>query len=468
MTDDIVLPFNWEPREPQMRLWTALESGVKRAMMVAHRRWGKDEVGLHYTCTAMHTRVGTYWHCLPEYAQAKKAIWDAVNPHTGRRRIDEAFPKELRESTRADDMFIRMKNGSTWQVIGSDRFRGLVGAGVCGIVFSEWAKANPAAWAYLAPMLVENNGWALFITTPQGRNHAKRLYDMAKNDPHNWYAELQSVVDSGLISLEDVEKQRAEYRALYGNEGGDSLIQQEFYCDFDAPVLGSFWGRPIADAEKIGRVQEVDVIPELPVHTMWGLGEDDAVGIWCFQLLPDRINLVDYTESHTGDIEGFAAWLKERKYNGLDYLPPSARMRDYSPSPTRTRLETMRQLGRKPILVPDVKLVDRIHAGRITLKSCYFDKMRTERGLDCLKAFSAEWDEESNVPKQTPKHNWASYAAFSFGHLAVTWQLPRTSERDKIKVELERLHRHGVNVTPLRVSDLGKKRHNSASKRRGY
>jgi hypothetical protein len=38
--------------------------------------------------------VGTYWHMLPEASQARKAIWDAVNPHTGKRRIDEAFPKE--------------------------------------------------------------------------------------------------------------------------------------------------------------------------------------------------------------------------------------------------------------------------------------------------------------------------------------------------------------------------------------
>jgi hypothetical protein len=57
-------------------------------------------------------------------------------------------------------MFIRFKNGSTWQVIGSDRYDATVGAGVAGITYSEWALANPSAWAYHRPMLQENNGWA--------------------------------------------------------------------------------------------------------------------------------------------------------------------------------------------------------------------------------------------------------------------------------------------------------------------
>ena len=58
---------------------------------------------------------------LPEKEQARKALWDAVNPHTGRRRIDEVFPLELK-STRESDMMIRFINGSTWQIVGSDNY----------------------------------------------------------------------------------------------------------------------------------------------------------------------------------------------------------------------------------------------------------------------------------------------------------------------------------------------------------
>ena len=134
----------------------------------------------------MIKRPGNYWHCLPEYNQGRKAIWTAINAHTGKRRIDEAFPPYTRESTNDNEMFIRFVNGSTWQIIGSDRYDATVGAGVAGITYSEWALANQSAWAYHRPMLEENNGWAAFITTPRGRNHAKALFDHASNNP-NWF-----------------------------------------------------------------------------------------------------------------------------------------------------------------------------------------------------------------------------------------------------------------------------------------
>jgi len=74
---------------------------------------------------------------LPEASQARKAIWDAINPHTGRRRIDEAFPPSIRVGQRDDDMRIKLINGSSWQIVGADNFNSLVGAGSEGIQRQE-------------------------------------------------------------------------------------------------------------------------------------------------------------------------------------------------------------------------------------------------------------------------------------------------------------------------------------------
>jgi len=78
-----------------------------------------------------------------------------------KRRIEEAFPHELRANTNEQEMFIRLKNGTTWGVLGSDRYDAAVGSPPYGITFSEWALSNQAAWAYLAPIVIENGGWAL-------------------------------------------------------------------------------------------------------------------------------------------------------------------------------------------------------------------------------------------------------------------------------------------------------------------
>ena len=172
----------WQPRAYQKPVWDYFKGGGKRAVCVWHRRSGKDEFCLHLAAVKAHERPATYWHMLPEAAQARKAIWDAVNPVTGRRRIDEAFPRAARTLTREADMFIRLSSGSTWQVVGSDNYNSLVGTPPIGIVFSEFALADPSAWAYLSPILEENGGWAAFVTTPRGRNHAWRMFRYAERN----------------------------------------------------------------------------------------------------------------------------------------------------------------------------------------------------------------------------------------------------------------------------------------------
>jgi hypothetical protein len=138
MSRKLDLPHQWKARDYQEPLWRYMHGGGKRAIAIWPRRHGKDDLALHFTACAAHERVGTYWHLLPQQNQARKAIWNAVNPHTGRRRIDDAFPAELRDATRDDEMFIRFKTGSTWQVIGSDNYDALGGhaahrGGVLGV-----------------------------------------------------------------------------------------------------------------------------------------------------------------------------------------------------------------------------------------------------------------------------------------------------------------------------------------------
>src|SRR5437879_2135502 len=102
------LPRGWEPRDYQQPVWEYFDGGGKRACLIWHRRSGKDDIALNITVRAAHKRIGEYWHMLPEAAQGRKVIWEAVNPHTGVRRIDQAFPKDLRAATRDNDMVIRL------------------------------------------------------------------------------------------------------------------------------------------------------------------------------------------------------------------------------------------------------------------------------------------------------------------------------------------------------------------------
>lgn len=307
----IQLPNNgWRPRRYQRKAWDTWERGCKRQLLFWHRRAGKDEINLNMHAVSAHERPGTYWHMLPEAAQARKAIWNAVNPHSGKRRLFEAFPEVLIENMNDNEMFVRFKVGSTFQVVGSDNFNSLVGSPPVGITFSEWALANPAAWAYLSPILAENGGWASFITTPRGNNHAKGMLDKVKSNvfdpvtnPRGWFSEVLSADDTIAIDKATIEEQRDVYEGLFGKEMADMLIEQEYFCSFSGALIGSYWGAEISRAERALRIgTPFDIDCRHPVHTAWDLGKASNNPIWCFQVIDGVPLIVDFYVPDSEDL----------------------------------------------------------------------------------------------------------------------------------------------------------------------
>ncbi|WP_434733753.1 hypothetical protein NL154_05645 [Rhizobium sp. YTUHZ044] len=407
-----------------------------RAIEIAHRRWGKDEVALDVTCKLAHQRIGSYWHCLPEYAQARKALWTAVNAHTGKRRIDEAFPPEIRESTNDQEMFIRLKCGSTWQMIGSDRFDATVGAGVAGITYSEWALGNPSAWAYHRPMLEENGGWSMFITTPRGRNHAHAMYLMAKANPR-WFAEVSSVHDTGALSAAQIEESLEEYIALYGEDIGRAQFEQEYECSFNAAILGAFYAREMVAIRKEGRITEIEPIEGRPVHRAWDIGVRDDTSIWWFQVVGSQVFILDcYSQSGVG-VDHYADVVhkktQERGWkSGVDFVPHDAKVIEWGSG--RTRVETMREFGLNPMLCANATKLDGINAARQTLARCVFHPRTEEQGISALEQYRREWDDDKKTFKASEVHDWSSHLADAFRYLALSWRVIPEPEEKKVIV----------------------------------
>lgn len=423
----ITIPNLWKPRDYQLDLWTYLERGGKRALEVAHRRWGKDDVALHWAAVSAVERVGSYWHMLPEAAQARKAIWEAVNPHTGKRRIDEAFPKELREATRENEMFIRFVNGSTWQVVGSDNYNSLVGSSPLGVVFSEYALADPAAWAYLRPILLENGGWALFITTARGNNHAKALLDATLNNP-DWFSQVSTALDTKAFDKVQLAAELEEYKAQFGQAEGQALFNQEYMCSFDAAIVGAYYAGELAKAEQDGRITDVPYDPVAPVDTYWDLGFSDATAIWFVQRIAGKIALLKYREWTGSGLMDIAKALKDEDYiYGTHYLPHDAEQTELSSG--RTRKDTLAGLLKSLDIAPKWAVEDGINAVRTIFPRCYFDKKGCERGLEVLRNYRRLWDDEKKTYVPKPFHNWASHGADALRTLGVTYKEATKAQR---------------------------------------
>jgi hypothetical protein len=460
MTDitDISVPQrSWCPRPHQQRLWNYLLRGGKRAVAVWHRRAGKDEIAMHATAVAMLERPGNYWHCLPEYSSGRKAIFDAVNPHTGRRRIDECFPHQMRAGIREHDMWLKAVNGSTWQVVGSDSVTsgGGIGSSTAGIVFSEWSLANPSAWAYYRPILEENNGWACWISTPRGRNHLLSTYQHAQRT-RGWFAELLTVDDTNALTPEAVAETLSEYTTMFGADAGRAMVEQELYCSFTAAVMGAFYAIECRDVRNEGRIRgDVEALDDRPVHRAWDLGVGDDTSIWWFQAQGSQIVILDHYAASGVGLEHYAGVIEQRARehgwrDGNDHVPHDAKVKEWGSG--RTRVETMQSMGLHPIVVPHHTIDDGINAVRRVLPLCVFHDRCEETGIAALEQYRREWDDDKKAFRANAIHDWTSHPADAFRYLAMSykpaprlvikppkqegWRIPPPAERRRAGIVL--------------------------------
>lgn len=370
-------------------------------------------MALNWAAVAAHQRVATYWHMLPEASQARKAIWDAIDPHTGVRRIDQAFPKSVRETTREQEMMIRFRNGSTWQVVGSDNYDSLVGSPPAGVVFSEWALAKPEAWAYIRPILMENGGWALFIYTSRGPNHGKTTYELFRDD-HNAYAEILKADQTGVFTAEQLKTELAAYQAEYGIEQGASLFDQEYMCSFAGSMLGAFYAGELRRARETERVTKVPHDSYAEVWTAWDLGYTDSTAIWFGQVCGREIHLIDYFEGNSQPLSAYVEVLKDRanrlgyRYS-KHYFPHDVQANELTIG--KSRVAVLRELGVTPTVVPQHAVLDGINAVRRLFDRLWIDERNCERGLNAITSYRREWDDKRKIFQDRPYHDWSSHGS---------------------------------------------------------
>jgi len=411
----LILPNKWDPRDYQLPLWNYMANGGRRAVGVWHRRAGKDSLSLNWTATDAAQNPGLYWHMLPTQSQARKVVWNAIDKK-GRRVIDQVFPHSIRDRTSQQEMLIGLKSGSMWQAVGSDNFDSLVGANPIGVVFSEWSLTNPATWDFIRPILAENGGWAMFIYTPRGNNHGKRIYDIAKKND-NWFCSRLTIDDTNAISSLAVEHER--------QDGMDEdMIQQEFYCSFDAALQGSYYGKLFNKLDKEGRITSVPYDPSYPVHVSWDLGIGDATALWFAQVIGSEIRLIDYYETSGVGLDHYVHVLNERGYNYADDIcPHDINVRELITG--TTRLETLQNHGRSVTVIKRTSIDEGIDAVRRFLPKCIFDAEKCARGLDAMRQYQKKWNEKTQAFADRPLHDWTSNAADSFRYLAQGVEIAR-------------------------------------------
>lgn len=418
------------------------KKGGKRALCVWHRRAGKDLTALNWTVVASQLRVGAYYHFLPTYSQGRKIIWDGMDER-GVRFLDY-WPKELVLARNETEMQLTLANGSLWQVIGTENPDRVVGTNPVGCVFSEYSLQNPQAWEYIRPILAENNGWAVFLYTPRGRNHAWQLHQLAEKS-EDWFTEVLTVENTGALRLEAIEAERTSGMS-------DEMVQQEFFCSYNAPMFGAYYGVALDQVRQQGRICKVPYDPALATHTFWDLGIEDYTAIWFVQFAGVEKHIVDYYEMSGEGLAHYARVLrdKEKEHNlvwGEHWAPHDIVARELGSG--MSRLETARELGVNFRIVKlgsyerrggGLLITEGIEAGRNLLSSCWFDEERCFLGLSRLSNYRKEWNDKHQCFHDRPFRDINTHGADAFRTFAMALKLGAGGR--KIETGTDKYDRH--------------------------
>ena len=409
---------NFVPRPYQLPLMKALDSGFKRVLAILPRRAGKDMTALNYVIRQMYEHPGVYYYVFPTYSQAKKVIWDSMT-NDGKRILDY-FPAELVTQKNGQEMKIRMlsRTGdeSLFQLIGSDNYDSLMGTNPKGCVFSEYALQDPMAYQYIRPILTANGGWALFISTPRGKNHLWTLSELAQNSPDWFYLKL-TVEDTQHIPMEEIEKEKRE------GIMSDDMIQQEYYTSFTMGVEGSYYSKYIDLAKRDGRISMIPWENGFKVHTAWDIGVHDSTTILFFQTIGQTVRIIDCYENSKQGLEHYAEVIDSKPYlYGTHIAPHDIKVKEWGSG--ITRLEKASQLGIEFTCADDHSIQDGIESCRSLFSKLWIDEKKCAPLIKALENYRQEFDHKKKVYKLRPLHDWSSHFADSFRYLAVS--LPKT------------------------------------------
>ncbi len=138
-------------------------------VLVAGRRFGKSYLSCVELLRGALNRPGeTFFYCAPTYRMAKDIAWRALK---------KLVPKVWIHTKNETDLRIELINGSTIELKGTENAMALRGRSLSGVVLDEAAFMDSEVWfEVIRPALADKEGWALFISTPDGT--ASWFYDL--------------------------------------------------------------------------------------------------------------------------------------------------------------------------------------------------------------------------------------------------------------------------------------------------
>jgi hypothetical protein len=219
------------------------------------------------------------------------------------------------------------------------------------------------------------------------------------------------------------------------------MIQQEFYCSFDAGLVGAYYSQQMSYLLAEKRITKVPYDPILEVHTAWDIGIADSVAIGFVQVYDQEIRMIDYYENSGEGMLHYLKVLRDKPYlYGKHFGPHDLRVREFTSG--KSRFDVAASLGLKFTVIERLPVDDGIEAVRNMLPRTRWDEEKCGRWIESLRQYKKVWDDKKRAFSSQPLHDWTSHAADMTRMLA--WGL---NTRKKKQVKIDRVV--GLDYNPL-------------------
>lgn len=383
------------------------------AVIVAHRRCGKTVSCINdliYRALTEDKEDGRYAYIAPYYAQAKTIAWDYLLK----------FSKPVMAKANQSELWVELINGARIRLFGADNGDSLRGQFLDGVVLDEFADMRPSIWgAVIRPLLADRKGWATFIGTPKGHNAFWEIYHNASK-MDNWFVKTLRASQTGLLDDEEL-KDAAQVMS-------PDQYEQEMECSFEAAILGAYYGQEMRVLTDGNRITKVEYDEMFPVHTAWDLGYSDDTAIWWYQVVHGEIRVLDYHSSNGKPVAYYTGLIqsKQSEYGykyGTHWLPHDARAKTLASGGKSVIEQISSKIDITSLkIVPSLSLQDGIQATRLALNRVWFDAEKCNDGIECLRQYQREYDEDKKVFRDKPRHDWTSHGSDAFRMLAIAWR----------------------------------------------
>jgi hypothetical protein len=385
------------------------------ACLVAHRRAGKTVAAVNDIIRAAFMYRGPnglFGYVAPYQNQARRIAWDYF----------KHYAQPLISDTNEQMMTITLVNNTKVSLFGADNADAMRGLGFSGVYMDEYGDFKPSVFGnVIRPALSDKQGWAVFAGTPKGKNQFWDIYETARRIPDEWFVLRLPASESGLLPQSELNAAKAQL--------SEDQYLQEYECSFEAAILGAFFGTEMRQAEP--RINERVVFePGYPVHTAWDLGYRDDTAIWWYQVVGGEVRVIDFYAVSGADIRAIAEVVVNKGYQyGKHHLPHDARAKSLQTG--RSIVEQLADhLGINHLsVVPNIGLQDGIQAIRQMLPRTWFNSVKCGDGIEALRQYQREYDEDKKAFRVSPRHDWTSHPADAFRMLAVAWRAEPSAQR---------------------------------------